>query len=266
MPSRSQAPRGPLLAGIGAAASLASLWLPWYTIKLPDLFRDAIGKVGSGGTPGSGSGSSGAGSAGDAFAGLFKGLAAALPTEITGKGWTVMSGGDVALAVAACTALLLVLAIGGSLGSGVRIDREIAGRLIALAGLVVAAIALYHVVSKPGDGVGGFSPVATVKLGIWVAAAGGLLMVVGGLATARAPRVVALEPHAEPRPYAELAPPAADGPAVPDWAGFSTPASEPEPASELAGAHITDAQSAPEPAGPHPGGVSIAPPGWAGTT
>ena len=61
-----------------------------------------------------------------------------------------------------------------------RIENSAAGRLIAFAGLVVTAIAVYHVVSKPGAGQGGFSTVVTVKLGIWAATAGGLSMIVGG--------------------------------------------------------------------------------------
>ncbi len=214
MSTRSSAPRGVLLAGVGAFVALGSLWLPWYTIKFPDAFRDALGSVGSGAGSAkvTGAGGAGAGAAGDAFAGMFKGLAALLPTEITGKGWQVMSGGDVALAVAACAALLLVLAVSGG-AAGVRIDRGIAGRLISAAGLVVAGIAVYHVVSKPGSGAGEFSAMVQVKLGLWVATAGGLAMIVGGALTARPPQAEAFEPVSSPvieaQPFAAFAPPAA---------------------------------------------------------
>ena len=54
MSNRPSAPRGVLLAGVGAFAALVSLWLPWYTIKFPESFRDALGAIGSG-TSGTGS-------------------------------------------------------------------------------------------------------------------------------------------------------------------------------------------------------------------
>ena len=144
MPSSSSAPRGVLLAGLGALASLGSLWLPWYTIKLPDTIRGALGCLGSCGAAAPGAGATAAdpaaGPAG-AFAGLFKGLAAVMPEEITANGWTAMSGGDIGLAVAAAFVVLLVLVAGGA-SSGVRIDRGLAGRLIAFAGPGVAGIAV----------------------------------------------------------------------------------------------------------------------------
>ena len=133
-----------------------------------------------------------------------------------------MSGGDVALAVAAGAALLIVVAASGG-ASGVRIERGIAGRLIALAGAVVAGIAVYHVVSKPGAGAGSFSSIVQVKYGIAVAASGGLLMIVGGLLTARAPQVAAFEPESSPATPTFEPPQAA---VVPD--PFAAPAPEPE--------------------------------------
>ena len=193
MSNRPSAPRGVLLAAVGAFAALVALWLPWYTIKFPESFRDALGSIGSGATGTGATGSSAAGGAAGAFSGIFKGLAAALPSEITGKGWQVMSGGDVAIAVAAGAALLLVVAVGGG-ASGVRIERGIAGRLIALAGAVVTAIAVEHVISKPGGGAGSFSSIVQVKYGVAVAAAGGLLMIIGGLLTTRPPQAEAAEP------------------------------------------------------------------------
>ena len=193
MSNRPSAPRGVLLAAVGAFAALVALWLPWYTIKFPESFRDALGSIGSGATGTGATGSSAAGGAAGAFSGIFKGLAAALPSEITGKGWQVMSGGDVAIAVAAGAALLLIVAVGGG-ASGVRIERGIAGRLIALAGAVVTAIAVEHVINKPGGGAGSFSSIVQIKYGVAVAAAGGLLMIIGGLLTTRLPQPEAAEP------------------------------------------------------------------------
>jgi len=214
MSTRPSAPRGVLLAGVGAFAALVSLWLPWYTIRLPEAFRDAIGAIGSGGSGTGSTGSAAAGGTAGAFSGLFKGLAAALPSEITGKGWQVMSGGDVAIAVAAGAALLLIVAVAGG-ASGVRIERGIAGRLIALAGAVVTGIAVEHVISKGGGGAGNFSSIVQVKYGIAVAAAGGLLMMLGGLLTTRAqadsaepmtPTFEPPQPAAAPDPFAAPVP------------------------------------------------------------
>ena len=254
MPSSSSAPRGVLLAGLGALASLGSLWLPWYTIKLPDTFRDALGSLGSGEATAPGAVANAAdpaaGLAG-AFAGLFKGLAAVMPEEITANGWTAMSGGDIGLAVAAAFVVLLVLVAGGA-SSGVRIDRGIAGRLIAFAGLVVAAIAVYHVVSRPGAGAGAFSASVAIKPGIWVALLGGVLMIAGGLMVGRPPSVASVAPAAPtvdaPDADTGFAPPvdtpitplARDPFAAPALDPFAVPAPEPYAATQ-------DPFAAPEP-------------------
>jgi hypothetical protein len=248
MSARTSTPRGVIVAAFGALAALVSLWLPWYTIKLPDLFRGAFDKLGSGGASGAGTGT-GSGSAADAMAGLFKGLASALPSEITGKGWQVMSGGDVALAVAAGAAMLLLAAVGGGFGSSVRIDRGLAGRLVFVAGLVVTGIAVYHVVSKPGAGAGSLSSIVTVKMGIWVATAAGLMMVAGGLSLGRSPRSAVVEPVAEPIPGAPapFLPPVGSGVVAADSVAtepFAT--SEPQPAP-IVSSPLETALAAPEP-------------------
>ena len=125
-----------------------------------------------------------------------------------------MSGGDVAIAVAAGAALLLILAVAGGT-SGVRIERGIAGRLIALAGAVVTGIAVEHVIDKAGSGAGSFSSIVQVKYGIAVAAAGGLLMIIGGLLTTRpqaesaepmTPTFQPPQPAVDPDPFAAPAP------------------------------------------------------------
>ena len=184
MSTRSSAPTGLLVGAAGAAGVLASLWLPWYLIRLPQAFRDALSNLGGGAQPGVAPTSPGA-ALGNALGGVMKGLAAALPTEITGNGWQVMHGGDVALAVIAGAALLVALAVGGGL-SGVNIELGAAGRFIAALGAVAVAIAVYHVVSRPGMGAGALSADVSVKYGIWVAVLGGVAMIAGGLTVGRA--------------------------------------------------------------------------------
>ncbi len=196
MSSSSSAPRGVLLGGLGALAALASLWLPWYTIKLPDSFRDMLGNIGGtgagAGAPGGTGAASGAEGLAGAFAGMFKSLAAVMPEEITANGWTAMSGGDIAVAVAAALVVLLVI-IAGGVSSGVRVDRGVAGRMMAFAGLVVTGVAVYHVISKPGAGAGAFSADVAIKPGLWVALLGGILMIAGGLLTSSTPKAGAAE-------------------------------------------------------------------------
>ena len=136
-----------------------------------------------------------------AFAGLFKGLAAVLPKEITAQRLDRDERRGRRPRGRRGARRLLVLIAGGA-SSGVRIDRGMMGRLIALAGLVVAGIAVYHVVSKPGAGAGALSASVVIKPGIWVALLGGVLMMVGGLLTGRTPAAAAAEPvaHAERAP------------------------------------------------------------------
>ncbi len=253
MAHRPSAPRGVLLAGVGAFAALVSLWLPWYTIKFPASFRDALGSIGSGTSAPTGGGSSASDSAGAAFSGLFKGLAAALPSEITGKGWQVMSGGDVAIAVAAGAALLLITAVAGG-ASGVRIERGIAGRLIALAGAVVTGIAVEHVVDKPGSGAGSFSSMVQVKYGIAVAAAGGLLMIIGGLLTTR-PQAESAEPMT---PTFQPPQPAVD----PDPFAAPTPEQEEHTVSDPFADPTPDPQNAVDPFADPPAPEPEAEPGF----
>ncbi|HVP03054.1 MAG TPA: hypothetical protein VMT10_10835 [Solirubrobacteraceae bacterium] len=185
MSSRSSAHTGLLAAAGGAAAVLASLWLPWYLIRIPQAFRDALSSLGGGqAQPGVAPNSPGA-QLGAALGGVMKGIAAVLPSQITGNGWQVMHGGDVALAIVAGAALLVALAVGGGL-SGVAIEPGTAGRFVAALGGVAVGIAGYHVVQRPGMGAGALSADVSVKYGIYVAILGGLAMIGGGLAVGRA--------------------------------------------------------------------------------
>ena len=97
MASSRSSSAGAQLSGAGALILLASLWLPWYAIRFPAALRDAFKGLGS--SAGQGSAPSGSGQGFEqAFAGLLSGIAAALPDEISAKGWTALDGADVALA------------------------------------------------------------------------------------------------------------------------------------------------------------------------
>ena len=130
---------------------------------------------------------------------LPKGIAAVLPSQITGNGWQVMHGGDVALAIISGAALLVALAVGGGL-SGVNIEVSAAGRFVAALGAAAVAIAGYHVVSKPGMGAGALSADVSVKYGLWVAVLGGIAMIAGGLLVGRATTSAPASAFAPPVP------------------------------------------------------------------
>lgn len=289
---------GLLLAGVGAAGVLGSLWLPWYTVRVPQAFRDLFSKLGGGGSPSASSSPSD--QIGAAFAGMMKGLMAAIPDEITGTGWQTMGSADWVLAVVSGLVLLAALAIGGGL-SGVRADAGQVGRFIAFAGAVCGAIAVYHVVRSPGAGAGGASAslpgledAITVRYGAYVAAIGGLLMLAGGLFASNAKAAPALAADGAPAapaytPPAPYAPATADPFAAPDPAPAPMPAADPFGAG-AAPAPVMSTPMAPDPpsampaadpfatpatpsapamnpsppaAAPREPGSSVAPPGWA---
>jgi hypothetical protein len=125
---------------VGALAVLASLWLPWYAVHIPDAVRAAFDQQSGQLPPG--------------FADFARGLLDALPRSVTLNGWQSFEGADVALALlAGAVAVSLLLAID---------VRAILGLAAAIAGLV-----LVHVLDQPGP-----NEIVNVKVGSWVALAG----------------------------------------------------------------------------------------------
>lgn len=256
--SSSNSPRGVIAAALGALLALGSLWLPWYTVRISDAFREMLGSLGApqgGAAPTTaGAGASGADGLAGAFAGLFKGLAAVMPEEITANGWTAMDGGDIAIAAAA-GAMIFVVLLASNGGSSIRVDRGVAGRLIAFAGLVVTAVAAYHFVSTPGGGVEQLSGTVDREPGIFAAIAGGLMMLAGGLATAAGPRAAeraessgfSAQPGGEPAAAAAFAPPADPfAMSEPASAAHGDPFASPQPQTGIAG--LQPFATAPDPA------------------
>ncbi len=210
---------GGLLAGAGALILLGSLWLPWYTMRFPDALRDAFKGIGANGatqpTPQGGPGEA----LGQAFSGLFSGLAAAIPDEISAKGWQALDGADVALAVIAIVALLIAMALSGAAG-GVRVDAASAGRIVAALGAVALAIVAYNAVSPPGGDAPAIfgEDLMQLRYGLAVAGGGALLMIAGGLMSGRARELP--EPSVTPLAYSPgpEQPLAAGTVAPPGWA------------------------------------------------
>jgi hypothetical protein len=124
----------------GAIAVIASLWLPWYGITIPDAVRQAVDAQ--------------AGQLPEGFADFARGILASLPKSIQLNGWQAFEGADVAIALIAGAAALSVL---------MAIDvRAVLGAAAAIAGLVIV-----HVLDQPGP-----NEIVTVKAGPWVALAG----------------------------------------------------------------------------------------------
>jgi hypothetical protein len=160
---------------IGAVAVIASLWLPWYGIAIPDAVRQAVDAQ--------------AGQLPEGFADLARGILASLPRSIQLDGWRAFEGADVAIALIAGAAALSVL---------MAVDvRAVLGAAAAIAGLVVV-----HVLDQPGP-----NEIVTVKAGPWVALAGAAAIAL----SARAEPTPAAPPPAfpPPAPAETWAPPAA---------------------------------------------------------
>jgi hypothetical protein len=163
---------GHFVALAGALAAFGSLWRPWYSITIPAQLRDML----SGGQIGQDPGLLGQ---------MARGLAAALPAELSASGWKELEGADVAVALGALAVVALVLGAAGALGSAIRVDPGACGSLIAAAGAAGIAIALAHVVHKPGGGTA--SDYVHVADGLWIALAGSAAVLIGGLMAAAKP-------------------------------------------------------------------------------
>jgi hypothetical protein len=183
---------GHFLALVGALAAFASLWRPWYEVRIPQQLRDALtGQIGQ--DPG-------------LLGQMARGIATALPSTISASGWKELQGADAAMAVGAVAVIALVLGAGGTFGSAVRIDPGAAARGIAAAGAAGLVLALVHVVHRPGTG-----DDVHVAQGLWIALAGCVAVVAGGLWAAfdtgtRAPQRVAPAPTSFPPLDPELPP------------------------------------------------------------
>jgi hypothetical protein len=148
----------------GAIAVIASLWLPWYGIAIPDAVRQAVDAQ--------------AGQLPQGFADFARGILASLPKSIQLNGWQAFEGADVAIALIAGAAALSVL---------MAIDmRAVLGAAVAIAGLVIV-----HVLDQPGP-----NEIVTVKAGPWVALAGAAAIAL----SARAEPTPAAAPPAFPPP------------------------------------------------------------------
>jgi hypothetical protein len=124
----------------GAVAVIASLWLPWYGITIPDAIRQAVDAQ--------------AGQLPQGFAEFARGVLASLPHSIQLNGWQAFEGADVAIALIAGAAAITAL---------IEIDvRAVLGAAALIAGLVVV-----HILDQPGP-----NEIVSVKAGPWVALAG----------------------------------------------------------------------------------------------
>jgi hypothetical protein len=155
-----------LAALAGAVLALCSLWAPWYRVHLPAALRDALAH--------------GAGTVPAPIGGFVQSLAALLPESVSGDAWQVLHRIDVAVAFLAAAALAALLAAGGSLGAGVRVDRDAAARIAAGAGLVAGLLVAGRIADPPGP-----HAYVDVRWGAWACLLGCALMLAGGLLSLR---------------------------------------------------------------------------------
>jgi hypothetical protein len=166
---------GHLLALAGSAVVGASLWLPWYALRVPAALRGAISDQ-AGGLPAP---------LGD----LARNLAQALPEKIKGTGWQTLHGPDVVLFCGALLVGLAVILAAGVAGSAVRVAPAAAGRLALFAGVGLGLLVIIKLMEPPGP-----NEYMSAEIGVWVALAGCALMAAGGLLASH-PQEQAAEPE-----------------------------------------------------------------------
>jgi hypothetical protein len=157
---------GHFLALVGALLAVVSLWRPWYRVEFPPEFRNLFS---SGGELGKDPG---------LFGQLARGVAAAIPSEISVSGWDALKGADVTLVIAAVVVVATTLAASGAI-NGMRVDADLAARAASVTGAVVLAVAVWHVVKTPGAGPA--SDWIHPTSGLWIAVGAGAAMLAGGL-------------------------------------------------------------------------------------
>jgi hypothetical protein len=171
----SRIPVGAKLSAAGAALLLTSLWLPWYQITFPQAFRDVLGKLGGAGQATTGAPPSTQG-IGGAVNALVAGLATAIPDKIAATGWQAMKGGDIALAIIVGLVVILL-----TRGFGVvQMDDQPRAQALAALGLIAVGIVGYHVLRRPFGDLPGFVDAPSLRYGLGVALAGGVLIGIGG--------------------------------------------------------------------------------------
>jgi hypothetical protein len=153
---------GHLVALAGAAATLASLWAPWYRVDLGSL-RDALQQqTGVVGTP----------------AGNFlQSLMALLPRSVSGNAWQTLHQTDVLVAAGSCAALSARVGAAGTVGPGHRVSLDAAARLSSAAGAVCALFGAGRALNPPGPNAD-----LDVRWGAWACLIGCVAMVAGGIA------------------------------------------------------------------------------------
>jgi len=153
---------GHFLGLVGAFAALASLWRPWYSVEIPQQFRDLLTDEGA--------------KSSGAVGQVVQGLAAALPDKISASGWQALQGADVAICLGALAAVALVVGAAGAFGSAIRIDPLAAGRGIAAVAAGGLVLAIVHLVHRPLS-----SDLVHPASGLWIALLGCSVGLVGGL-------------------------------------------------------------------------------------
>jgi len=159
----------------GAVLAVASLWAPWYRVRL-DLLHDAL-QARSAQLPAPVSG----------FAQQLEQLTALLPRSLSADAWLALHRLDALVAFAGGLTILALLAAGGALGPGIRVAGDAAARLALAAGAVTAVFVIGRIADPPGANV-----FIETRWGAWACLTGCIAMSAGA--------VLALTARAEPAP------------------------------------------------------------------
>jgi hypothetical protein len=198
---------GHFLGLAGAMAALASLWRPWYTVDVPQQLRDLLSEEGA--------------KSSGALGPFMRGLATAIPDAISASGWEALQGADVTLCLGAIAVVALVVGASGAFGGAIRVDPLAAGRGLALLGAAGTVIVVVHVLHRPLS-----HELVHPAAGLWIALAGCVLTLIGGLTAMGSGASIATPAAAFPRLEPDL--PEVFAPAAP--AGGHRP-SVPPPAA-----------------------------------
>jgi hypothetical protein len=176
------------LAALGSGGLLGSLWLPWYTFRVPAAAIDQAEQIGQQ-----------FGTLGPLIRQAAEMARSLGPQHITA--WQVMHQADIFIAIAAAVAgcLALLVLSGRAIGDG---------RLIASAGALGLVIATYRTLVPPGP-----DSLLHPAWAAWLAVVSGLIIVVAGLLGAAGEG----EPEWTPPPLPSWAAMEAAPDPPPDW-------------------------------------------------
>jgi hypothetical protein len=151
---------GHYVAAAGAMALVVSLFLPWYSLELGSVLGQALNTQ--------------AQALPEGLREVGEAIASRLASGLSGTGWEVFEGTDIALLVCAIVVFgLTVLATG--ISPGISANPDAIAALIAPAGLAATLLVVWKLIDQPDP-----HQLFSVEPGAFVALSGALAMALGG--------------------------------------------------------------------------------------